>query len=57
MVKRPQRFTNIVNENLLGYINIIEFTLSVIETNNVLEPLDVPELNNYKETIFSPEGY
>lgn len=41
VINRPKRFANVVDENLLGHANFVEFALSVAETINVLKPKEV----------------
>ena len=50
VINRPERFANVVDENLLGYANCEKFALLVAETIGVLD------INSYKKSIPSSEA-
>ncbi|XP_019254399.1 PREDICTED: uncharacterized protein LOC109233093 [Nicotiana attenuata] len=49
VINRPQRFANVVDGNLLGYMNPVGFALSVVET------VDTFECYSYSKAIQSTE--
>lgn len=47
MINQSKRLADIADKNLLGYANFVEFSLLVIETIDVINPI------NFKKSISS----